>query len=318
MKNQTKKQVSSPVQIIIVACLLFVGFVLGSIFELNIKPSEKFLSLKSRLMGESETKSMEQSGPTVGKLTQKVTPQEGYTVNLNWGDTGIKLVSSGAIDLTKFQKNYTGSQYEDLLLYLTQPQNRGITINSQNSYFWVNTLWALGLVQKSDVLEKGIMGTEYKKTLGNFASTGGWTLGKKEATQLFASSEIISLSPQQQETVKKIANGVFRPCCDNPTSFPDCNHGMAALGLITLMVSQGFSEEEIYKAVLAFNSYWFPTTYTDLAYYFETKTATPWEKVDPKKVLSIEFSSATGYRAIKQQIGNIPGSENQQGSSCAS
>jgi hypothetical protein len=80
------------------------------------------------------------------------------------------------------------------------------------------------------------------------------------------------------------------------------------------MVSQGYGEEDIYQAALAFNSYWFAQTYIDLAYYFETQENTAWTKVDAKKVLSAEYSSAQGYQAVKKQIGTIPGSETAGGS----
>jgi len=248
-------------------------------------------------------------------LTKKVVPPEGRTVNINWGDTGTKLVEAGGIDLSKYRENYSDPQYAELLKYLTENKNGPITITPQNAYFWVNTLWALGLTQQSDVLSKGIMGTEYKDRLGNFASTGGWTLGSKDAVSLYSSSKIIPLTQKQQDLVTKVSANIYRPCCGNPTSFPDCNHGMAILGLLELMASQGATEEEMYQASLAFNSYWFASTYIDLAYYFQTEKNVSWDKVDPKLALSAEYSSAAGYQEIKKQIGNIPGAENV-GASC--
>jgi len=238
----------------------------------------------------SKTQNLTQNKP-IKKLIKKdytyysklVTPEKGYTVPIKWGDTGIKLVKSGGIDLKKFQNNYSDKKYQDLLTYLTESKNKSITINKDSAYFWVNTLWALGLTQKSQVLEEGIMGTEYKDRIGNFASTGGWNLGAKDAVSLYSSTNIIPLTPKQQSLVTKVSANIYRPCCGNPTSFPDCNHGMAILGLLELMASQGFSEQEMYEASLAFNSYWFPSTYTDLAYYFETTENTSWNKVAPKK-----------------------------------
>lgn len=252
---------------------------------------------------------------TAQTLMQQVAPEKGYEVKINWGDIGKKLVASGAIDLDKYQKNYSDEQDEELLSYLTETKNKGITIDRQNAYFWVNTLWALGLTQRSDVLTSGIMGTEYKDKIGNFASTGGWTLGAKDATDLYASAEIIKLTPEQQALVSKVSKNIYRPCCGNPTSFPDCNHGMAILGLLEIMTSKGFSEEEMYEASLAFNSYWFSQTYVDLAYYFQTKEGLSWDEVDPKKALSAEFSSSLGYQAIKKQIGTVPGTQTR-GASC--
>lgn len=253
--------------------------------------------------------------PSAENLLPQVAPEQGYKVNIKWGDIGQKLVESGAIDIEKYNQNYSDSSYNDLLRYLTESKDDGITVDRENSYFWVNTLWALGLAQKSDVLEKGVMGTDYKDKIGNFASTGGWTLGSKDAVSLYSSEDIIPLTQEQQDKVTKISENIYRPCCGNPTSFPDCNHGMAILGLIEIMVSQGFSEDEIYKASLAFNSYWFTTTYVDLAYYFQTTKGVTWDKVDPKEVLSAKYSSGQGYAKIKEEIGNIPGSKNV-GASC--
>lgn len=253
--------------------------------------------------------------PNVENLTEIVIPEEGYEVNINWGGTGKKLVASGAIDLNKYRKNYSSEEDQRLLTYLTETKDESIIVNRQNAYFWVNTLWALGLAQKSDVLSEGIMGTQYKEDIGNFASTGGWTLGAKDAVSLYSSSNIIPLTDHQHDLVMRASANIYRPCCANPTSFPDCNHGMAILGLLELMAAQGATEEEMYEASLAFNSYWFTNTYVDLAYYFQTEKGLKWNEVDPKIALSAEYSSASGYQAIKEQIGNIPGSNNV-GASC--
>ncbi|MDO8512588.1 MAG: hypothetical protein Q7S57_04900 [bacterium] len=242
---------------------------------------------------------------TMNKIQETVVPKDGFKFSVKWGNTGKKLVENGAIDLEKFRKNYMDEKYKDDMTYLTEEKNDGITVNADNAYFWVNTLWALGLNQQSLVLED--MKKNYPRDLGNLASTGGWTLGAKPALELYGKETIIPLTVVQQETVKKISAGIYRPCCNNSTAFPDCNHGMAALGLVELMVSQNFSEEEIYRAVLAFNSYWFSQTYVDLAYYFQKNNNTTWADVDSKQVLSSEYSSAAGYKAIKAKIGNTPG-----------
>lgn len=305
MTKQTKK-----FSIITLAALVLVLAVWGFLFDVELQPSAR----AGTLLGFLRPTPSPSPGPSVELLTQQVTPKEGFTVNLKWGDTGIKLVKAGGIDIAKYRKNYADPRYEELLKYLTETQDKGITINQENAYFWVNTLWALGLTQKSDVLDKGVMGTQYRKDLGNFASTGGWTLGAKDAVKLYSSANIIPLTDEEQALVEEISAGIYRPCCGNPTSFPDCNHGMAILGLIQLLASQGFTEGEIYKAALVFNSYWFPQTYVDLAYYFQTKENTPWQNVDSKRALSAQFSSAQGYQAVKQQIENIPGAPSRGGS----
>ena len=219
-------------------------------FDVQIKPRSVFFSRTDK----SVAGTADSTATTVNGLAAVVAPEEGYTVDVNWGETGVKLVGAGGIDINKYKKNYSDEKYQELLAYLTEPQNKGITITRDNAYFWVNTLWALGLTQKSDVLDKGVMGVEYKDKLGNFASTGGWTLGAADAVSLYSSSAIVLLTEEQQALVAKVSSGIYRPCCGNPTSFPDCNHGMAILGLLELMASQGSSEEGMYRAALAFNA----------------------------------------------------------------
>ena len=97
---------------------------------------------------------------------------------------------------------------------------------------------------------------------GNFASTGGWTLAQGDVMNHYSMHSFITLTPEQQVLVEKISKEIFRPCCNNSTYFPDCNHGMAMLGLLELMASQGTSEAEMYKIAKEVNSYWFPEVQT--------------------------------------------------------
>lgn len=62
------------------------------------------------------------------------------------------------------------------------------------------------------------------------------------------------------------------------------------------------SKEEMYQKALALNSYWFPQTYVELATYFQAMKNTPWEKVDSKEVLGLNYSSGGGYQAISKQL----------------
>lgn len=296
---------------IIFASLVLIFAVWVFLFDIRITASDRFMNVLYAL----NLQSSPMPEPTADNLTAQVAPAEGYTVDIDWGDTGKKLVEAGGIDMEKYRNIYSDGAQAELLSYLTDTKNEGITITPETAYFWVNTLWALGLTQKSAVLEEGIMGTEYEDTVGSFASTGGWTLGQKDGVSLYSSSVIIPLTDEQQQIVDSISQNIYRPCCGNPTSFPDCNHGMAILALVELMVSQGFSQEEIYQASLAFNSYWFTTTYVDLAYYFQTQEGIMWGDVDPKRILSKEYSSGQGYASIKKQIGSIPGAP-QVGASC--
>lgn len=239
-------------------------------------------------------------------LKQEVLPQQGYKTSLKWKDLGKKLVEAGAIDRKKYEEIFTqDTDGGDHMKYMDGNWDENIAIDEKNARFMVNTFWALGLVNKSKVLDEGPMRGQGIET-GNMASTGGWTLGAKPAMELYSSTLIISLTDEQQEQVLKIAQNVFRPCCGNSTYFPDCNHGMAALGYIEWAVYNGLSEDQIYKDLLAFNSFWFPQNYLEMAVYFD-KAGTKWKDVDAKLALSSTYSSAQGAQRIKQSIQSVPG-----------
>lgn len=239
-------------------------------------------------------------------LKQEVLPQQGYKTSLKWKDLGKKLVEAGAIDRKKYEGIFTqDTDGGDHMKYMDGNWDENIAIDEKNARFMVNTFWALGLVNKSKVLDEGPMRGQGIET-GNMASTGGWTLGAKSAMELYSSASIIPLTDEQQEQVLKIAQNVFRPCCGNSTYFPDCNHGMAALGYIEWAVYNGLSEDQIYKDLLAFNSFWFPQNYLEMAVYFD-KAGTKWKDVDAKLALSSTYSSAQGAQRIKQSIQSVPG-----------
>lgn len=247
-------------------------------------------------------------------LKQEVVPQKGYTTSLKWKNLGQQLVEAGAIEKSKYEEIFTdelsgGKEMQ----YLDNDWNHNIQINESNSRFVVNTFWALGLINKSEVMDQ--MREENGEDTENFASTGGWTLGRKDAMALYSSAKIIKLSESQQDLVKKIAQNVFRPCCNNSTALPDCNHGMAALGYIQLAVQEGLSEKQIYKDLLAFNSYWFPQNYVEMAAYFNTQK-NDWKSVDAKLALSSEYSSGKGMQRIRQEIQDLPGFEIKGGGGC--
>ncbi len=246
-------------------------------------------------------------------LKQKVLPQKGYVLSVKWNDIGKQLLESGVIDKTKYEQLFVNDPVaQKEMTQMMNTSNNSMMINEGNSRFMVNTLWALGLVNESKILEEGSMKTYGKGDVMNFASTGGWNLGIKPTSELYSSAEIIKLTPEQQDLVKKIAQNVYRPCCGNSTEFPDCNHGMAALGYIELAVSQGVSESQIYKDLLELNSFWFPQQSVELAAYFN-KQGTDWNKVDSKLALSSQYFSAQGSQQVQQSIQNIPGLNVQQG-----
>ena len=235
--------------------------------------------------------------------TNEVLPDQ-YNLGISFGDAIVKLVRSGAIDKNKFVNLYEGRNAlsEDQKKLLDEPSNTQIIVTQENAGLLLNLLWPLGIANKTNVLSQGPMGTQYKNEVGNFASTGGWSLGKEEGGKLFNRFSIVSLSADQEALVTEIAQNIYRPCCGNSTYFPDCNHGAAMLGFIELAVAQGMSKDEIYKNALVLNSYWFPQTYVELATYFKAKKNIAWKNVDPKEVLDANYSSGQGYSAVNKEL----------------
>lgn len=235
-------------------------------------------------------------------VTNEVLPQQ-YDLGVSFGDAITKLVATGAIDKDKFMKLYeTRTLSDEFKALLDKPSDTSIVVTKDNSGVILNLLWPLGIANKTNVLSQGPMGTEYAKEVGNFASTGGWTLGKQDGGKLFNKFPIVSLTSEQEILVSEISQNIYRPCCGNSTYFPDCNHGAAMLGFIELAVAQGMPKDEIYKKALVLNSYWFPQTYVELATYFKEIKNTPWNKVDPKLVLGIDYSSGQGSQAINEDL----------------
>ncbi|OHA09460.1 MAG: hypothetical protein A3B37_02035 [Candidatus Sungbacteria bacterium RIFCSPLOWO2_01_FULL_59_16] len=244
----------------------------------------------------------------------EVLPSEGAELPAVWGNLGARMVSVGVIDAKKFESVYANRGGFDAegrsLLYGSG--NGNLKITSKNSGVLLNLLWALGLGNKNPILEQGPMRDPQYGGADRFASTGGWTLAAGEAMDHYSRHPLLVLTPEQQATVERAAKGIYRPCCNNPTHFPDCNHGMAMLGLLELMASQGVPEAEMYRAALQVNAYWFPDTYLAIAEYLESK-GTSWSNADPKEILGYDYSSASGYRRI---LSEITPQERRGGGSC--
>ena len=80
------------------------------------------------------------------------------------------------------------------------------------------------------------------------------------------------------------------------------------MALIELGVSQKLSDQDIYKTLLAFNSFWFPQNYNEMALYFNVIKNTDCQDVDPKVILSKKYSSISGWIAnIDTPVRNVTG-----------
>ena len=199
-------------------------------------------------------------------------PNAPKTFSLYWGNLGARMVEAGVIDMERFENLYQqrGGLSEADRKLLADSDNGNLVITSENSGMMLNMLWALGLGNKNPILENGPMMTysgaglpaEALAKAGNFASTGGWTLGKGNAMDHYSMHQFVTLTREQQDLVEKVAKNIYRPCCKNSTYFPDCNHGTAMLGLMEIMASQGASEPEMYKMSGEVNTLWFPKVET--------------------------------------------------------
>lgn len=262
----------------------------------------------------SEKKTIAQTHDSNDTADNEVFPKEGVVLPVTWEDMGKKLATAGAIDAPRFQRFYKDKgryidEYDQLLNGNTPGK---LKITRENAGFLLNMFWALGLSNKNEILEKGEMADPKYGGAGRFASTGGWTMAEGDAMNHYSRHSFMTLTLEQQELVEKVSKGIYRPCCGNSVHFPDCNHGMAMLGLLELMASQGATENEMWDAALAVNSYWFPDTYVTLAAYMKGQEV-DWEDVDPQEILGANFSSSSGFARIATQVKLPTGSGNGNG-----
>lgn len=237
------------------------------------------------------------------RLEEAVAPYEGVALPVSWGNLGARLVSVGAIDAARFTALYEGQgtfsdEYRDLLL----GENNGrLKMTRANAGYLLNLFWALGLASKNPILDTGEMTDRAYGGAENFASTAGWTMAAGNAMDHYSRHMFFPLSAEQQSLVDKVSRGIYRPCCGNSVHFPDCNHGMAMLGLLELMASQGVSEKDMWETALAVNSYWYPDTYLTIAAYLGQK-GIGWDEASPEEVLGSAYSSSSGYAKVASQV----------------
>ncbi len=275
---------------------------------------------------ESQAPAARSSSPTTAApavdyaaLLEEVNPPQGYTLPAQYGDLGPRLVEGGVIDYDAFAgvlQNSGEPLSPDQIEILKQGSDGPIVISSRNAHFLLNFFWAVGLANKNNILTDGPMTQNGDGKVENYASTGGWNLAKKPVTELYASMELIPLTPEQQARVEEVAAAVYRPCCGNPTIFPDCNHGMAMLGLLELMASKGASADDMFKAAKYVNAYWFPQQALEAAIYLKAKQNVDFAHADARTVTGEQFFSASGARqlhAALQSQGLLPAAPNGGG-----
>ena len=234
------------------------------------------------------------------ELTSTLLPPDGITLDVRWGDIPQRLTQEGVIDIEKFSAaaQAAGSPLTPEQLKVLSEGSDDTIRFADNAYFLLDVLWALGLANKNTVLTEGPIAQQGWDKAGGYASTGGWTIGEKAGPEYLAALDLIDLTPAQQQVVEEVARNSYRPCCGNMTTFPDCNHGMAALALTELMASQGATADEIFASLKRISPFWFPTQYHHLAMYFEQNGRGEWKDIDARTLMGQRYSSAGGWKQV--------------------
>ena len=256
------------------------------------------------------------------RLYEQINPKDGYNLSVSYGDLGPQLLASGVINYDAFAAIYqnAGSPLSDEQIdVLKNGSDQDIIINSENAYYLLNFFWAVGLANQNVILTEGPMVQNSDGKVESFASTGGWSLATKPITDLYASLDLIPLTEEQQKLVEEVAQGVYRPCCDNPTHFPDCNHGMAMLGILELMASQGATTDEMFEAAKYINAYWFPQQTLETALYLNATQDIDFAAADPRLIVGKSTSSASGAKMVHADLQSrgLLQQAPDQGGSCA-
>ena len=279
-------------------------------------------SVGGYFLGSQKHRQMEATQTDVADLVRQINPPEGYKVPASFGDIGPELLEAGAMEAQDFIQVYEQAGQplnEEQLAILQQGSPSAVVFNQENAYFLLNFFWALGLTNDNPVLTEGPMLDNGRANVVNYASTGGWSLAAKPVQSLYASAAIVELTPQQQARLEEVIQVVYRPCCNNPTHFPDCNHGMAMLGLMELMASQGASLEEMFQAAKYANAFWYPQQSLELATYFKAAQGANFDRADSRQLVSRQFSSRSGFQTVHQWLasngllGQAPGGGNSCG-----
>jgi hypothetical protein len=271
--------------------------------------------------GQDETAELKQQ-KELANVYEQVNPKDGYALSISYGDLGPQLLENGMISYDSFAAIYKNSGNPlsaEQIEILKNGSDEEIVINADNSHFLLNFFWAVGLANKNSILTEGAMVQQSGGQIERFASTGGWTLATRPVTELYASMDLIPLTAEQQKLVEEVAAAIYRPCCNNYTLFPDCNHGMAMLGVLELMASQGASADEMFEAAKYINAYWFPQQTLETAIYLQLNEKIDFASADARLVVGNKLSSASGAGMVHEDLQTkgllkqAPG----QGGSCA-
>jgi hypothetical protein len=246
-----------------------------------------------------------QSNAKLASIISAVNPEKGYALPIRYGDLGPRLIEEGVIDYDAFAAIYSNSGTplsQEEMNVLQTGSSAPVVITAQNAHFLLNFFWAVGLANKNPILTDGPIVQNSEGQVDRFASTGGWGLASRPVTEIFASLDLMPLTAEQQKRVEEAAAAIYRPCCNNPTIFPDCNHGMAMLGILELMASQGATVDEMFAAAKYVNAFWFPQQTVETAIYLQASQGVEFKDADARLVVGRDFSSGSGYGQVHQAL----------------
>lgn len=286
-------------------------FALGFLSGYLVKGGQEAASAEGEGRGES------------GGLVGQVIPIESYALPVSYRDLGPQLLDGGVIDLDTFRRimaeggHPIGAHEIDLL---QKGGDETIVITRDNAHFLLNFFWAVGLANENAILTEGPMADYSGGRIENFASTGGWGISKRDISELFASLDLVPLTAEQQALVEEVASATYRPCCDNPTLFPDCNHGMAMLGLLEMMAAEGATADEMFEAAKYINAFWFPQQSLDIATYLQVSQGLEFDAVDPRLAVGQSLASASGAATVQSALDarGLLEDDSGQGGGCTS
>ena len=305
--------------VVITGMILFAMHVWGTQTQVNYKTASTPSTGSNTVISAAKIL----GGNTINQTTlaAQVIPQNGYALSFKWGDSVHKLVETGALNISNLSIILNSSKQPLTPVegdILNGTYNGYIQFNSTNAEFVQLVLWSLGINNNNTIINEGPIinaSIPYADQINSnaslnqkvtpqyvashyFASTGGYgPLGKLQLGEL----NIISLTSQQQALMYDVATHSYRPCCDNPTAFPDCNHGAAALGLVELLASQGANETQMFDAIRYFYQYQFPPQYAEIAAYFDSQGGN-YSQVNSSEVMGFGFSSYSGFSNVNQYL----------------
>ena len=150
---------------VLISSILIFVLLFNYLFSIELKITPNF-KLREKLNPSSVSAAKPNQVIQQNVLTTEV------KLPIKWGDFGKQLIEKGVIDKAKFE-NIMGTLPDTDRKLLESSENNELVMNQQNSRLILNLLWAFGLGNKNDVLDKGEMVKDPKQT-GNMASTGGW------------------------------------------------------------------------------------------------------------------------------------------------